>query len=106
MQQSPQTSQSQQNIVNINDLKKKKIITTSTASTQDYVPAPPQTNHTATAIIQTIDGHHVDLNNLASKDEAWQTITDGLDTSSEFVDQTSQCKWCLFIFEHKILSLL
>lgn len=98
MQHSPQTSNqaaSQQQISNtINDLKKKKIITTSaTTATQEYIQATPQANHTTTAIIQTIDGHHVDLNHLTSKDEAWQTITDGLDTSNEFVDQTSQCKY-------------
>lgn len=73
-----------------NDIKKKKIITTTTSgATQEFVQAP-QTNHATAAIIQTIDGHHVDLNNITTKDEAWQTITDGLDTSTEFVDQSSQ----------------
>uniref|UniRef100_A0A336MFL6 CSON014679 protein n=1 Tax=Culicoides sonorensis TaxID=179676 RepID=A0A336MFL6_CULSO len=91
------------------DPKKKKIITTKQQQVhqhnqqqqqqqqiqqQEFTTAnttTQQTNHTATtAIIQTIDGHHVDLNNLATKDDAWQTITDGLDTSSEYVDQTVQ----------------
>lgn len=73
-----------------NEIKKKKILTTTTsAATQEFVQAP-QTNHTTAAIIQTIDGHHVDLNNLTTKDEAWQTITDGLDASTEYIDQSSQ----------------
>lgn len=70
--------------------KKKKIITSATSGiTQEFVQTT-QTNHTAAAIIQAIDGHHVDLNNLTTKDETWHTITDGLDGSTEFEDQPSQ----------------
>ncbi|XP_063699190.1 deformed epidermal autoregulatory factor 1 [Culicoides brevitarsis] len=105
LHQQPQQIQIHQTTIQSpNDPKKKKIIGTTTTKTlqppqqahqQEFTTANTTTqpsNHTptATTIIQTIDGHHVDLNNLTTKDETWQTITDGLDTSSEYVDPTSQ----------------